>query len=301
MNSVMMKWGVAAVLLTGVAACGDDADFDAAGTFEATEVTVSSEASGAILRLDIAEGDTVEPGVVVGVIDSLQLYYAKLQAEQALASACSSRPDAAKQMAALQAQLAQQEYEKARVERLVEANAATSKQLDDITAQIAILRRNIEAQESALQNNVGTADAQIEAARVQVLQAADLLAKCRIASPIRGTVLARYAEAGEFAVQGKPLFKVADLQHVFLRAYVTSAQLARIALGDSVTVSADFGGGLRREYAGKVTWISPESEFTPKSIPTEDDRANLVYAVKVAIENDGYIKLGMYGELKLSR
>ena len=206
-----------------------------------------------------------------------------------------------KQIAVLKEQLAKQEYERARVEKLVEAKAATTKQLDDVVAQIALLRSQLAAQESALRNNAGSADALVAQAELQVAQAADRLAKCKIYSPLAGTVLARYVEAGEFAVQGMPLFKVADMRHLFLRAYVTSVQLADMVLGDTVTVYADFGGDKRREYTGTVAWISSESEFTPKSIPTKDDRANLVYAVKVAVENDGYIKLGMYGEIELRK
>lgn len=302
MNRSMMNLGVVAcVLLLALPGCSDDGKFEAAGTFEATEVTVSSEASGRILWIDMAEGDTVQPHKLVGVIDSVQLYLAKLQAEQALASARSSRPDVEKQIAALKEQIAKQEYERARVEKLVEAQAATTKQLDDVEAQIAVLRSQLTAQESVLHNNVGSADAQIATARIQVEQAADRLSKCKIYSPVAGTILTRYIEAGEYVVQGKPLFKVADLQHVYLRAYVTSVQLADIVLGDTVTVYADFGGDYRREYKGRVAWIASESEFTPKSIPTKDDRANLVYAVKVAVENDGYIKLGMYGEIALDK
>lgn len=301
MNRLTTNFWVAACLLLALPGCNNDSDFEAAGTFEATEVTVSSEASGRILWLNLAEGDTALPHTVVGVIDSVQLYLAKLQAEQSLASARSSRPDVEKQIAVLKEQLAKQEYERARVEKLVEAKAATTKQLDDVVAQIALLRSQLAAQESALRNNAGSADALVAQAELQVAQAADRLAKCKIYSPLAGTVLARYVEAGEFAVQGMPLFKVADMRHLFLRAYVTSVQLADMVLGDTVTVYADFGGDKRREYTGTVAWISSESEFTPKSIPTKDDRANLVYAVKVAVENDGYIKLGMYGEIELRK
>lgn len=301
MNRLTMKFWAAACVLLVLSGCNDDRNFEAAGTFEATEVTVSSEASGRIIWLSLAEGDTVQPNTVVGVIDSVQLYLAKLQAEQSLASARSSRPDVEKQIAALKEQITKQEYEQARVKKLVEANAATTKQLDDVTAQIAVLRSQLAAQESALHNNVGSVDAQIAAAELQVAQFEDRLAKCKIYSPVAGTVLARYVEEGEYAVQGRPLFKVADLRHVYLRAYVTSVQLADMVLGDTVTVYADFGGDKRREYEGTVTWISSESEFSPKSIPTKDDRANLVYAVKIAVENDGYIKLGMYGEIALRK
>ena len=153
----------------------------------------------------------------------------------------------------------------------------------------------MDAQKTALYNSVSSLDAQSSGIGMQIAQIEDRLAKCRIVSPVSGTVLTKYAEAGEFASAGKPLFKVADLDRVFLRAYVTSAQLSEIRLGQEVKVYSDYGKGYVKEYPGTVTWISDKSEFTPKNIQTEDERKNLVYAVKVAVDNDGLVKLGMYG------
>jgi HlyD family secretion protein len=272
-------------------------DFDAAGTFEATEVTVSSESSGRILSFDATEGREVTAGEKIGMIDTVQLYLTKLQLLKHVLSVRSSRPNIGKQIAAIEEQIAKQETERTRVENLLRAEAATRKQLEDITSAIAVLTGQLEALQSSLRNNVSSINAQSSAIEIQIAQIDDKLAGCVISSPITGVVLAKYAEAGEFAVPGKPLFKVADTKRLFLRAYLTLPQLKDVKLGQQVTVVADFGGDNRREYKGVISWISEKSEFTPKSIRTKDDRENLVYAVKVAIENDGYVKIGMYGEL----
>jgi HlyD family secretion protein len=279
-------------------ACGNKPDdFDATGSFEADEITVSSEATGKILSFDVVEGQEVAANEILGAIDSVQLYLSRLQLIQNISSVTSSRPDVNTQIAALKEQIVKQQTERARVQNLLEAGAATPKQLDDIQAAIAVLERQLAAQQSTLQNSLHSLDAQRSAIEIQIAQIEDRLAKCRISSPAGGTVLAKYTAAGELAVTGKPLFKVADMKHVFLRAYLTSAQLADIRTGQAVTVFADFGGGRRREYKGAVAWISDKCEFTPKSIRTKDDRENLVYAAKIAVENDGYIKIGMYGEV----
>ena len=293
-------WAACAVMVCAFAGCGGkDDDFDATGTFEATEVTVSAEASGRILEFGVSDGDEVSAGECLGSIDSVQLYLRKLQLLKSAASVRSGRPDVEKQVASLKEQIAKQKTEKTRVENLLRANAATQKQLDDVTSAIAVLESQLAATESSLRNSAAGIDAQSSALDIQVAQVADQLAKCRIVSPTDGTVLSKYAQAGELAVTGKPLFKVADTKNMFLRAYFTLGQLKDVKIGQKVSVTADFGGGNVREYDGRVAWISEKSEFTPKSIQTKNDRENLVYAVKIAIENDGYVKIGMYGEVKL--
>ena len=278
--------------------CGNKQNiFDASGTFEATEVTISSEASGRILSFDIVEGQEITAGNRIGVIDTVQLYLTKLQLMQNVSSVKSNRPDISKQIAAVREQITKQKTEKNRVENLLKAEAATQKQLDDITSAITILESQLAALQSSLQNSASSIDAQSSAIEIQIAQIDDKLSKSIISSPITGTVLAKYTEAGELAVAGKPLFKVADTKRLFLRAYMTLSQLKDVKLGQNVKVFADFGGDNRREYVGTITWISEKSEFTPKNIQTKDDRENLVYAVKVAIENDGYVKIGMYGTL----
>lgn len=289
-------YGLLSLLTVG---CGNRDDFDATGTFEATEVTVSAEANGRILCFDVEEGDSVEAAVPVGAIDTVQLYLQKLQLERQVASARSSRPDVCKQATALREQIAQQQTERRRVENLLKDGAATTKQLDDIDAQLKILQGQLDALLSTLHNNLASIDENSSAIELQIAQIEDRLSKCRIVSPVGGTVLAKYAEAGELAAVGRPLMKVADLGQVYLRAYFTSEQLSSLRLGQQVTVTADFGGDERIDYPGRITWIASESEFTPKSIQTRNSRANLVYAVKIAVKNDGRLKLGLYGEVKL--
>lgn len=289
-------YGLLSLLTVG---CGNRDDFDATGTFEATEVTVSAEANGRILCFDVEEGNSVEAAVPVGAIDTVQLYLQKLQLERQVASARSSRPDVRKQATALREQIAQQQTERRRVENLLKDGAATTKQLDDIDAQLKILQGQLDALLSTLHNNLASIDENSSAIELQIAQIEDRLSKCRIVSPVGGTVLAKYAEAGELAAVGRPLMKVADLGQVYLRAYFTSEQLSSLRLGQQVTVTADFGGDERIDYPGRITWIASESEFTPKSIQTRNSRANLVYAVKIAVKNDGRLKLGLYGEVKL--
>ncbi len=289
-------YGLLSLLAVG---CGNRDDFDATGTFEATEVTVSAEANGRILCFDVEEGDSVEAAVPVGAIDTVQLYLQKLQLERQVASARSSRPDVRKQATALREQIAQQQTERRRVENLLKDGAATTKQLDDIDAQLKILQGQLDALLSTLHNNLASIDENSSAIELQIAQIEDRLSKCRIVSPVGGTVLAKYAEAGELAAVGRPLMKVADLGQVYLRAYFTSEQLSSLRLGQQVTVTAEFGGDERIDYPGRITWIASESEFTPKSIQTRNSRANLVYAVKIAVKNDGRLKLGLYGEVKL--
>ena len=276
------------------AACGRSGDFDATGTFEATEVVVSAEATGRILRCDV-----LEVGRQVGAIDTVQLYLQKLQLERQRASVVSNRPDIAKQAASLREQIAKQQTERRRVENLLRDGAATTKQLDDIDAQIKVLNGQLEAQLSTLRNNAASIDENSSSIDLQIARIEDQLAKCRIASPVAGTVLAKYSEAGELASVGRPLMKVADLDRIYLRAYFTSDQLAGLKLGQEVTVTADFGGDSRIDYPGRIVWIASESEFTPKTIQTRDSRANLVYAAKIAVENDGRLKIGLYGEVRL--
>lgn len=283
-----------------LAACGRGGDeYDATGTFEATEVTVSAEAAGRLLNFNAEEGTVLHAGNQIGLIDTVQLNLKKLQLEASMKSVQSQRPDLNKQVAATKQQIATAEREKRRVENLLKAGAANQKQLDDRNSELAVLRKQLSAQTSSLQNSLQSLTEQGSSVGIQVAQVIDQLDKCHIVSPIDGTVLAKYTEAGELATIGKPLFKIADMEHIYLRAYITSAQLAEVKLGNKVTVFSDYGEDIRKEYQGTITWISSRSEFTPKTIQTKDERANLVYAVKVAVKNDGNLKIGMYGGLKL--
>ena len=279
--------------------CGTEAEFDAQGSFEATEVVVSAEAAGRILWFDAEEGTAVEPGVRIGQLDTLQLDLQRRQLEAQQAALLASRPDIRAQAAALREQIAKQERELTRVQNLLRDGAATTKQRDDIEAQIRILQSQLSAALSSLDKSTVTIDGNAAVVEAQIAALDDRITRCRIASPIAGVVLTKYAETGELAAVGKPLLKVADLEHLYLRAYFTSEQLAAIRVGDAVTVTADFGGDQRYDYEGRITWISPESEFTPKTIQTRDSRANLVYAAKIAVQNDGRLKIGLAGEVRL--
>lgn len=294
----MKRLGYIALALL-VVSCGEETNYDAQGTFEATEVVVSAEASGRILNLDVEEGMPVEKGDIVGTIDTMQLHLQRKQLVAQREALLGSRPDIKKQAAGLREQIATQRGELARVENMLRDGAATTKQRDDLTASIALLESQLDATLSTLNNNTATINSNAEALDAQIAALDDRIAKCHIVAPASGTVLVKYAEEGEIAAMGKPLFKVANLDNIYLRAYFTSDQLADIELGDEVTVTADYGDDERFDYKGRISWISSESEFTPKTIQTKESRANLVYAVKIAVENDGRLKIGMAGEVVL--
>ncbi|WP_315351158.1 HlyD family efflux transporter periplasmic adaptor subunit [Hoylesella saccharolytica] len=289
-----------ATLTLLVSSCGSsDKEFDATGIFEATEVTVSAEATGRLMTFDVTEGSRVNADRQVGLIDTVQL---QLKAEQVGAtreSFANQRPNVQAQVAATRQQLVKAQLERTRTAALLKDGAATRKQMDDADNAVRVLKSQLEAQVSMLNNSARSLNSQMSGADIQRYQVLDQLKKCHITSPITGTVLEKYAERGEFAVIGKPLFKVADVDQMYLRAYITSAQLAKVKVGQRVKVFSDYGTDTRKSYDGTVTWISSRAEFTPKTILTDDERADLVYAVKIAVKNDGYIKIGMYGEVKL--
>ena len=280
-------------------ACGNkEKDFDATGVFEATETVVYAEQNGSLTTFDVDEGDRLEQGREVALIDTVQLWLKIAQTEASRKVYQSQKPDIEKQLAAIREQLAKARQEQQRYRELVADGAAPRKMLDDADSQVEVLQRQMEALRSSLSVSTDALDRQMEAADVQREQLLDQLAKCHVRTPSSGTVIEKYVERGEFVAVGKPLFKMADTDHMFMRAYVTSAQLQHIRVGQKAKVYADYGKGQKREYAGTVTWISSQSEFTPKTILTDDERADLVYALKVAVKNDGYIKMGMYGEVK---
>ena len=284
-------------VLLFLAACNrGDGDFDATGTFEATEILVSSEANGKIMELNIEEGDHLDAGALIGYVDSTQLYLKKMQLSAGLRSVDIRKPDIRKQIAALEQQIATARTEQQRMENLVKAKAGNQKQVDDIVNNIKYLQKQLDAQYSTLNKTTGGADAEAEGILYQIMQLDDQLQKSRIVNPQAGTVLVKYAEPGEVTAAGKPLYKIADTDLLYLRAYITSDQLSTLKQGQTVRVFADYGENDRREYPGTITWISDKSEFTPKGIQTKDERANLVYAIKIAVKNDGYLKIGQYGE-----
>ena len=290
-----------AAFLVGLSGCKkSEDDYNAAGNFETTEVTVSAEGSGKLLAFNVEEGQVLMAGQVVGSIDSVQLFLRKKQLLATGKSMQVRRPDVQKQIAALEQQITTAKTEKKRIENLVKANAANQKQLDDVIAQIEVLQKQLDAQKTTLiTTNQGITEDN-EGIKLQVAQIEDQLNKCRIATPITGTVLVKYTEKGELVMSGKALFKIADTENMILRAYVTSNQLSQLKIGQKVKVYSDFGADKSKEYAGTVAWVSSKEEFTPKTIETRDERANLVYAVKINVKNDGLLKIGMYGNVKFN-
>lgn len=280
--------------------CKSDEDLrDATGVFEATEIIVSAEATGKLLSFTINEGDKLLKGDVVGQIDSTQLFLNKLQIEANQLALLSSRPDMQSQLNAIEKEIDKAEFEKDRIGKLLKGDVATQKQLDDINAQLEVLNANYKAKKTALRIQTEAIDAQSSAMDAQKDLIDDQLERSTIKSPIKGSVLVKYAEESELTGLGKPLFKVADLERMILKAYVTADQLTQIKTGQTVTVLAEFGSENHRDYNGEITWISSKSEFTPKTIQTQDERANLVYAIKIAVWNDGDLKIGMYAGIKL--
>jgi len=286
---------------------------DAYGNFEADERIVSAEASGRILTMNIEEGQTLKAGVEVGAIDSVQLVLKREQLQAAIQAVAAKSPAIRaqlavfdKQMASVRQQLATLDREKHRLENLVKNDAATPKQLDDLNAQVELAQRQMDvlleqqsATDAALSTQKGGLLAEIVPLQKQIAQLDDQIAKCRIASPTDGTVLVKYAETGEVTTFGKPLFKIADLNTMTLRAYLAGDQLGAVNVGQQVKIAIDAEGGAQREFAGRVTWVSPKAEFTPKIVQTKEERVNLVYAVKINVPNpDGMLKIGMPGEVR---
>ena len=286
-------------LLCTLISCQNNKKYDATGIFEATTVTVSSETNGKLISFTVEEGDSVTMGQQVGLVDTtlLSLQQKQLMSQQSAVE--KSSPDIAAQVAALRTQIAHQQNECDRIARLLAGGAATMKQSDDANAQLATLHGQLEGLLSTLDKDRSSITESASALQYQREQIEEQIRKSNIVAPITGTILQKYAEQGEYATPGRPLFKMANLDNIYLRSYFTASQLANITIGQEVTVIADFGGDEQYEYPGKIIWIAQESEFTPKSIQTQDTRANLVYAVKIAVSNDGRLKLGQYGEVRL--
>lgn len=288
--------------------------YDAAGNFEADEVMVSAQQSGQLLALRVNEGDQLKEGELVGQIDvKLQ----QIQKEQTLASIGALQKKTndpteqinwvRKQIAAQETQLASLEIEKRRFENLVKADAAPRKQLDDVMAQKALLQKQVvvnQEQIKVLQAQSNTKNESVLSEKAPMEKAAEAwqiqVDKGQVINPVSGTVLSKYALKGEIAVTGKPLYKIANTDTLYLRAYISGGQLAAIKLGEQVEVRVYEGKDKVKKYAGKITWISPKSEFTPKNIQTKNETDNLVYALKISVPNDGLLKLGMYGEVFLN-
>ncbi len=303
------------LFLLPVSGCkNDDGNFDAQGTFEAEEVIVSSELPGRILSFSIDEGNSYQQGDTVGTIDAENLDLQKAQVQASMEALSEKTLDVQPQVRLLEEQLkVQQEqmknllHEKERVENLYQRDAATGKQKDDILSQVEILRQQMEVTKQQLnvqRTNIGTQNKSILSERKplqkRVEQLDEQLGKSIIINPVSGTVLTKYAEKGEITAPGKALYKIADLSTLILRAYITGEQLPSVKTGQQVSVYIDDRDGKYKEYQGTIRTIADKAEFTPKTIQTKDERANLVYAIRIAVKNDGYLKIGMYGEVKFN-
>lgn len=293
----IFKNSVFAALILSLAACNNENTFDASGSFEAVETVISAEATGTLKSFQIEEGQTLEAGQQVGYVDTVQLYLKKKQLESQMEALAAKKPNIPVQLSALQEQLKTAETEKKRVENLVKSDAATTKQLDDVNAQIAVIKKQIDAQKSTLDISSTGINKDILPLGIQIEQLNDQLLKSRIVNPLSGTVITKYAEQSEMVAAGKPLYKIADLSEIILRVYISANQLPQVKLNQKVKVHTDDGKGGFAETEGVITWISDKAEFTPKTIQTKEERANLVYAMKVKVKNDGTYKIGMYGEV----
>jgi len=302
-----------AVAISAISCHTNNQKYDASGTFEADEIIVSTMATGKIVSLDVEEGAVLGKDSIVGRIDPTGLTLQKEEVEATIESLGQQTATAEPQVQLLHNQLSVQQsqltdllHEKARIENLLKQDAATGKQLDDINAQIDVVKKQMtvtQQQINVQRNNISTQNrgilSQGKPLQKKAAQIDDLLNKTNVINPVNGTVLTKYAEEGEMTSAGKALYKIADLSTMTLRAYITGSQLSKIKLGQVVTVLVDNGADKYKEFTGTITWISDKAEFTPKTIQTKDERANLVYAIKVKVKNDGYLKIGMYAEVKL--
>ncbi|WP_143307467.1 HlyD family secretion protein [Chitinophaga vietnamensis] len=297
-----MKTAPVLLLCIALAACNSgNHNADAYGNFEAVETIVGAEGTGKLLVFGVEEGMVLPADTIVGWIDSTQLHLKRTQLQANIKAVLSKRPDIAPQLQVIQEQINRQKIEQQRVTNMLKARAATPKQLDDINAQIAILEKQYRSLASTLNTQVSGINSETQPLQAQVAQISDQLTQSRVVNPVSGTVLVKYVEKGEVVTYGKALYKIADLNDIILRAYVSEEQLGQIKIGQQVTVLTDQPGGKSKAWPGTLTWIASEAEFTPKVIQTKEERTNLVYAVKVKVHNDGSLKIGMPAELMFSK
>ena len=289
-------WITTLISMFMIACSSGENDVDGSGTFEAVETMVSAEVSGRLISFTIVDGQQVQQNELVGLIDTTQLFLRKQQLQAQIQAILSRKPEIATQIAALQEQLRGAKRERDRLEKLLKANAATEKQFDDATTSVEVLTKQIDAQLSSMDITTTSLESETRPLIAQIAQIDDQLERSKLLAPFNGTVLTTYVDPFEFAVTGKALYKVADLSSLILRAYVTNDQLTKVKLGQQVKVNVDHGEG-QRTYDGIISWVSDKAEFTPKTIQTKDERANLVYAMKIRVKNDGFLKIGMYGEI----
>jgi HlyD family secretion protein len=293
-QSTLIQAALIVLLLFG---CNKEKQADASGVFEAVETIVSSEAQGRLLAFNLNEGDELIAGQQIGYIDSTQAYLNKLQLLQQQKAILSAKPSVQTQLEALRAELRTAESDQARIQNLVSGDVASQKQLSDANTRVEVLRSKIAAQESALNTTNTNINENAATVNIQLALAEQALSKCRIINPVKGVVLVKYAEVNEVTGPGRPLYKIADLSSITLKAYVSGNQLDAIKLNQQVMVLVDDTEEKQRQIPGKIAWISNKGEFTPKTIQTKNERENTVYAIKITVKNDGRLKLGMYAEV----
>ncbi len=294
-----LRLTVTILLSIGLFSCGRNPnEYDASGNFEANETIISSEATGKILQLNLEEGLQLAAGEKVGYIDTTQLFLRKKQLQYSIRALLAKRPDTASQLSTIQKQMETANYEKRRVESLLKDDAATKKQLDDLIAQTDLLQKQYHALQTSLTITNQSILSETFPLQAQIEQLDDLIKKSIIINPIVGTVLTKYAEQEEVITTGKALYKIADLSIILIRAYISGDQLTSIKLGQTVKIAVDDVNAGSKIYDGIIEWVSDRAEFTPKTIQTKEERANLVYAVKIRVKNDGFLKIGMYGDVK---
>ena len=288
-----MKKIITLLLLTSLISCNKNNDkADGYGNFEATEVTISAEANGKIEYLKLEEGDVLEPKIQVGLIDTTQLYFNKQQLLASKSTVNSKSANVLSQIKVLQEQLKTAQIEKKRIQNMFAENAATKRQVDEIDGKVSVIQeqiKRVETQNAPIVNEVKSIEVQVEKIN-------DQIRKSKIINPIKGTVLAKYAEPNEVTAFGKPIYKIADISEMTLRVYVSETQLSSIKVGQNVTVKIDAEKEMK-SYQGTISWIASSAEFTPKIVQTKEERVNLVYAVKVKVKNDGSLKIGMPAEM----
>lgn len=296
MKIIKITFGII-IMMVLATSCKEERQFDATGSFEADEYIISAEGMGTIKMLQIEEGKTIQENEIIGYIDTIQLHLKREQIDAQIKAVLSRKPNIAVQIASVEEQLNGVKKEQQRFTRLVQNEAATPKQLDDINTQYQVLKKQLDALYSSLEINAEGLSNESVPLRIQKEQLDDQINKCIIVNPIKGTILSQYAKVNEIATTGKPLYKIADLSNIILRVYISGDQLSKVKLNQKVKVFTDAGDGKFKETEGTITWISDKSEFTPKTIQTKNERANLVYAIKVKVVNDGSYKIGMYGEI----
>ena len=281
------------IILIGFTSCNKDNEkADGYGNFEATEITISAEANGKLLSFNVEEGNQLEANTPIGLIDTTQLYLSKTQLIASQKTIASKSENVLSQNNVLQEQLKTALIEQKRIQNMFTEATATQRQLDEVNGKVNVLKQQI----NSIKTQNAPIDNEAKSVAVQIKKIEDQIEKSKVINPVKGTVLAKYAEPNEITAFGKPLYKIADISEMTLRVYISETQLPQLKIGQKVTVKIDTENEMKN-YEGTVSWISSSAEFTPKIIQTKEERVNLVYAVKITVKNDGALKIGMPAEM----